>query len=513
MNVRRALISVSDKRGVVSFGKGLAALGIEILSTGGTRRVLAEAGVQVRAVSAATGQEEILGGRVKTLHPVIHGGILADRAAPSHVVELRKHGISPIDLVAVNLYPFREVAARPDATDEEVIEAIDIGGPTMVRAAAKNFQGVTAIIDPDDYPRVLAALEQDGEVSADLRLELARKAFRHTQAYDAAISAWFERRETGEPGLPHHLQLELEREIEPRYGENPHQGAAIYRSIGGPGLFHGFEQLQGKKLSYNNMLDAEAARRLVSVFSEPTVVILKHNTPCGVGRGETLTEAYERALACDPMSAFGSVIAVNRPADQALAEAMRGLFVEVVLAPSCDEDGAALFAEKRHLRVLTCPLDTGSSDGLELRSIDGGFLAQTPDKQADQPEEWSCTTQRQPTAAEESAMRFAWKVVRAVKSNAIVITNEQQTVGLGAGQMSRVDACRIAIQKAQLDVGGCVAASDAFFPFADGLQLLADAGVTAIVQPGGSKRDAEVVAAADAAGVAMWMTGRRHFRH
>jgi phosphoribosylaminoimidazolecarboxamide formyltransferase/IMP cyclohydrolase len=514
---RRALLSVSDKTGLVDFARGLVALGVEVLSTGGTLRHLVEAGVPVTAVSDVTGFPEILDGRVKTLHPRIHGGILADRGKPAHLAALAEHGIERVDVVAVNLYPFRETVRDPATTLEQGIEQIDIGGPAMVRGAAKNHAGVAVVVDPADYPVLLAALRDGGGAAPQaLRLALAAKAFAHTQAYDAAISRWLAARAEDDPAaaaFPSRLGVSLVRELLPRYGENPHQPAAVYRDEGGPGLLGGMRQLQGKQLSWNNVLDADAARRLVWLFAEPTVVIVKHNNPCGVGRGATLAEAYARALACDPVSAFGSIIAVNREADRPFVEAMSSLFVEVLVAPGYAPDAGAVLAPKENLRVLTCPPHAFHPGAIELRAVDGGYLAQEPDDAPEDPASWTCPTKRQPTAAERGALALAWNVTRHVKSNAIVLANEQQTVGIGAGQMSRVDSCRLAVEKAQLPVRGSVAGSDAFFPFRDGLDVLATAGVTAVVQPGGSKRDDELVAAADEHGIAMLITGRRHFKH
>ena len=524
--VRRALLSVYDKRGIVELASGLARLGIEIVSTGGTARHLEEAGVPVVSVSSVTGFPEILGGRVKSLHPRIHGGILANRQRSSDASELGEHGIVPIGLVAVNLYPFRDTVRRPDTAPEEAIEMIDIGGPAMLRAAAKNFDAVTPVVDPADYPQVLAVLERGEEPPEALRRRLAAKAFRHTQAYDAAIAAWLERLDRassdaprpGEAGFPAHLFLDLARELEPRYGENPHQPAAVYSTAGGAGIFGGFTQLQGKELSYNNLLDADAARRMAALFEEPAVVLVKHNNPCGVGRGDDLVEAYRRALATDPVSAFGSIVAVNRPAGRELAEAMTDLFVEVVAAPEFGPGAREAFAAKANLRLVECPpyRPAGGLEAAELRAIDGGFLAQAPDDEAEDEGSWACPTTRPPTAEERRALSFAWKVARHVKSNAIVVATADRTIGVGAGQMSRVDSCRLALDKAAqagLATAGAVAASDAFFPFPDGLEVLAAAGVTAVVQPGGSKRDADVIAAADEHDVAMLFTGRRHFKH
>jgi phosphoribosylaminoimidazolecarboxamide formyltransferase / IMP cyclohydrolase len=509
---RRALVSVFDKTGLEELARGLARLGIEMVSTGGTLKFLQEKGIPVTAVSDVTGFPEILDGRVKTLHPKVHGGILANRSEDAHLKALDQHGIDRIDLVVVNLYPFRETVAR-GASFADTVEMIDIGGPTMVRAAAKNAAGVAVVVDPEDYSRIVAALEEGrGVIPESLRRELAVKAFRHTASYDVAISEWLAAQGSGD-AFAEVKTLELRREMTLRYGENPHQGGAVYSVEGGPGVFGGFQALQGKELSWNNLLDADAARKMAGLFEEPAVVIVKHNNPCGIGRGADLAEAYRRAFACDPVSAFGSVIAVNRPADGALAEAMADLFVEVLLAPSYDEDARARFGAKKNLRVLECPLYRPHRNEVELRAIDGGFLAQPPDAFPDDPAGWTCLTKRQPTAEERRALELAWRVVRYVKSNAIVVTNGDQTVGIGAGQMSRVDSCRLAVEKAQLPVAGCVAASDAFFPFRDGLDVLAGAGITAVVQPGGSKRDDEIVAAADEAGMAMLFTGVRHFRH
>ena len=520
MTRRLALLSVSDKHGLIDFARGLAGAGFEIISTGGTQRALAEAGVAVRAVADVTGFPEILDGRVKTLHPRIHGGILADRSKDAHLVELEEHAIDPIELVVVNLYPFVRTASEPASTPAEIVEMIDIGGPCMVRAAAKNHAHVGVVVDPADYGEVLRAVEGGG-LDGALRRRLALKAFQHTQAYDAAIAAWLAPPADGADPYPARVELALERELVPRYGENPHQSAAVYRTAGGPGVLGGLRQLQGKELSWNNLLDADAARKLVALFAEPAVVIVKHNNPCGVGRGAHLVEAYGRALATDPVSAFGSIVALNRPADRAAAEAMRELFIEVLVAPGFEAGALEVFAAKKNLRLLECPLyapaagrppiELGAQP--ELRAVDGGFLAQMPDAGRDDSAGWTCPTRRQPTPEERRALEFAWDVARYVKSNAIVLANQDQTVGIGAGQMSRVDSCRIAIDKAQLPVAGSVAASDAFFPFRDGLDVLAAAGVSAVAQPGGSKRDDEVIAAADEHGIAMLFTGTRHFRH
>lgn len=514
LQARRALVSVYDKRGLEDLARGLSRLGIEIVSTGGTLKFLEDKNIPVTAVSGVTGFPEILDGRVKTLHPRIHGGILADRSVPGHLDQLREHGIDPIDLVVVNLYPFRETLAS-GASFEQTVEMIDIGGPAMVRAAAKNFGGVAVVVDPDDYPEVLAALEAgSGVVPPELRRRLAAKAFGHTQSYDAAVASWLGSAGSGtQEAFPARQAIEIERTLELRYGENPHQGGAVYSRTGGPGVLGGFRQLQGKELSWNNLLDADAARKIVALFDEPAVVIIKHNNPCGVGVGGDLVEAYRRALDTDPVSAFGSIIAVNRPADGGLAEAMADLFVEVLLAPGLDSAARERFGAKKNLRLLECPLYRPAAGDMELRPVDGGFLAQPPDAIPDDPSGWTCPTRRQPTEEERRALELAWKVCRYVKSNAIVVANGVQTVGIGAGQMSRVDSCRLAVEKARLPVAGTAAASDAFFPFRDGPDTLIAAGVKAIVQPGGSKRDDETIAACNDANVTLLFTGRRHFRH
>ncbi len=512
--VTRALLSVSDKRDLVELAGALVRAGVELVSTGGTRRHLEAAGLPVTGVSSVTGFPEILDGRVKTLHPKIHGAILADRERSEHLAALAEHDIARIDLVVVNLYPFTETAARTGSTPADVVEMIDIGGPAMVRAAAKNFGSVGVVVDPADYAEVTTALAEHGNtLPLALRRRLAGKAFAHTASYDAAIATWLAR--TGpEPGprFPDRLVLPLERVLEPRYGENPHQPSAVYRHAGGTGVLGGARRTQGKELSWNNLLDADAARRLVAEFTEPAVVIVKHNNPCGVGRGNDLSTAYRRAFACDPVSAFGSIVAVNRPLDVEFVDASRELFMEVLLAPQVEPAAEERLAEKKNLRLLIGP-GYRYSEEIELRGIDGGFLAQVADGADDDPANWSCPTRRQPDAEERRALAFAWKVARYVKSNAIVVANGDQTVGVGAGQMSRVDSCRLAIQKAQLPLAGTVAASDAFFPFRDGIDALAAAGVEAIVQPGGSKRDEEAIAAADEHAIAMLFTGRRHFRH
>ena len=512
----RALLSVSDKRGVVEFARDLAALGWELVSTGGTAETLRQAGLAVIPIERVTGFPEMMDGRVKTLHPKVHGGLLARRAHPGDRASLAEHGITPIDLVAVNLYPFRETVAKPGVTFEQAIEQIDIGGPSMLRSAAKNHQDVIVVVDPDDYPVVLAALKA-GEVGQGLRRELATKVFAHTAAYDAAIHGYLTK---NAPGWPERITLALDRRQELRYGENPHQPAALY-ATSEPGI-RDLQQLHGKELSFNNLLDLDAAVAAVAPWSRSSgsdavaCAIIKHTTPCGIALGRSPRDAYERALATDRTSAFGSVIAFNVAADRGAAEAMRDLFVEVVVAPAFADDALSVLREKKNLRVVRLP--GGDAAGWDYKRIRGGFLVQERARPAQAADEtsWKVVTQRPPTDAEWRDLRFAWAAVGVVKSNAILLAREQAAVGIGAGQMSRVDASFLAIHKARQqghDPAGTVLASDAFFPFADGVEEAARAGVAAIIQPGGSVKDAEVVAAADQAGVAMVFTGIRQFRH
>jgi len=520
----RALISVSDKTGLVDFAAGLIALGFELVSTGGTRRHLEAAGLAVTGVSEVTGFPEILDGRVKTLHPKIHGGILADRSQPAHTAALAEHGIQRFDLVVVNLYPFESTVEKPGIDEAQAIEMIDIGGPAMIRAAGKNFGSLAVLVDPRDYAGLLAELRaHGGTVSGVRRRRLAQKAFAHTAGYDATIAGWLRATQpthaaggaSSDPEelLPERLTLPLVRALTTRYGENPHQPAAVYRLAGGHGILGGMHQVQGKELSWNNLLDADAARKLVALFEDPAVVIVKHNNPCGVGRGSTQVEAYRRALECDPVSAFGSIVALNRPLTEELVAAFGDLFIEVLITSHAEAAARDRLAAKKNLRLLICPPYEPSRHEIELRGLDGGFLAQSPDAFPEDPAQWTCPTRRQPTPEELRALEFAWAVTRYTKSNAIVITDEERTLGIGAGQMSRVDSCRIAISKARSPLSGSVAGSDAFFPFRDGLDVLAAAGISAVVQPGGSKRDDEIIAAADEHIMAMLFTGQRHFRH
>jgi phosphoribosylaminoimidazolecarboxamide formyltransferase / IMP cyclohydrolase len=519
--VRRALISVSDKTGVVELAAGLVELGVEIVSTGGTARALAEAGVAVRAIEDFTDFPEMMDGRVKTLHPRLYAGLLAVRSNSSHLQAAAEHSIEPVDLVCVNLYPFEQTVARGDASDAEIVENIDIGGPTMIRAAAKNHAYAAVLVDPADYTPVLTELCQSGgRLTMATRERLAGKAYACTARYDAAISGWFAQR--AEEDFPAQRAYAYEKAAELRYGENPHQRAAYYAQVAAPThLLAGVNQLHGKELSFNNLLDLSSARELVEDFSEPACVIVKHNNPCGCALGRDATAAYQRAFACDPVSAFGGVIALNRPVDTACAQAISTQFVEVLLAPGFEPEALALLMQKKNVRLLELgdwPEPTG---GLEAKPVIGGLLVQDRDEVAETAEQMRVMGAKQPSEAEWQDMRFAWQVCRHVRSNAIVIAREGATIGIGAGQMSRVDAVRIAIEKAQAGKGedgpdhliGASLASDAFFPFADGPQLAIDAGVSAIIQQGGSVRDEEVVAAADTGGVAMVATGVRHFRH
>jgi phosphoribosylaminoimidazolecarboxamide formyltransferase/IMP cyclohydrolase len=523
MAVERALISVFDKAGIVEFAKRLAAARIEILSTGGTSKLLREGGVAVRDVSDFTGWPEMLGGRVKTLHPKVHGGLLFRRNHPEDQKQAAEHGIAPIDLVVVNLYPFEATAAKAGLTAEELIENIDIGGPTMLRSAAKNFESVTVVTDPADYERVAAELESSQETSLATRLELARKVFATTSRYDGMITTELERLSAAsghvalgeKPLLPERVHIALRRQQELRYGENPHQAAALYVPAGhAPAGLAAAKQLQGKELSYNNFVDLEAARSLAAEFRQPAAVIIKHNNPCGTAEREALLDAYRRALASDPVSAFGGVLAFNRVVDAATAEEVAKLFVECIAAPGFDEKAKAIFAAKKNLRLLELPAGGLEPEReLQLKRIFGGMLVQQPDLGEIQDTELRTVTKRVPTAEEMHTMRFAWKVSKHVKSNAIVFARDSATLGVGAGQMSRVDSVKLAVMKAQAPLQGSVVASDAFFPFPDGVEEAAKAGATAVIQPGGSVRDNDVIAAADRLGLAMVFTGMRHFLH
>jgi len=555
----RALISVTDKAGIVELGRGLAARGFELVSTGGTARALAEAGLPVTGVSELTGFPEMMDGRVKTLHPNVHAGILARRDHPDDMEAIARLGIQPIDVVVVNLYPFAETARKPGAGFADLVEQIDIGGPSMVRAAAKNFGDVLIVVLPADYPRLLAAIDQGPTLA--FRYELMVKAFAHTAEYDAAIAATLlqarvdggrvERRERMEPlqfqptlELPDRVDMSLEKLRDLRYGENPHQKAAWYRHAAGTTFnppsgasgssramydpthaVSGFSRtaiLQGKELSYTNLLDLDAAARIALEFTEPAAVVVKHTNPCGVATGDSPADAYVRARDADSLAAFGGIVGLNRPIDVPTAEAIVSTFIEAVIAPAVDDAAREVLARKANMRVVTAGFDALTA-AVDLRSILGAVLMQERDRVIEAHQRWSASapidgvrvvTKRPPTAAEWDALRFAWRVCAHVKSNAVIFTDARRTLAIGAGQMSRVDAVNVAVMKAQArSLAGSVAASDAFFPFRDGLDAVAKAGATAVVQPGGSVRDAEVIGAADEHGLAMVFTGRRHFRH
>ncbi len=519
--VARALLSVSDKSGLAEFASGLVRLGIALLSTGGTARALADAGLPVVEIGDYTGFPEMLDGRVKTLHPKVHGGILARRDDDGHRAALEKHSIPTIDLVVVNLYPFRETVAKPGCTLEDAIENIDIGGPAMVRSAAKNWRDVGVVVDPSDYAALLSELEAHGAVlSTGTRFGLARKAFSHTAAYDGAISNWLTAH--GPDGsvetFPERFNLQAAKLFDLRYGENPHQHAAFYRDerpvAGGIATCR---QLQGKELSYNNIADGDAAWECAKSFAEPACVIVKHANPCGVAISASLVDAYRNAFATDPTSAFGGVIAFNRPVDGATLEAVAAQFVEVLIAPAYTSDALAAIAQKKNVRVLEVPLpEVPSAAAIDWKRVGGGMLVQTADARDVLPSELKVVTKRAPTPEQQADLAFAWRVAKFVKSNAIVYCSQGRTLGIGAGQMSRVDSTRIAAMKAKhanLSLAGSVVASDAFFPFRDGLDVVADNGAVAVIEPGGSVRDDEVIAAADERGIAMVFTGVRHFRH
>jgi phosphoribosylaminoimidazolecarboxamide formyltransferase/IMP cyclohydrolase len=515
--IQRAIVSVSDKRGLVELARALAGHGVEILSTGGTAKELAAAGVATTPVAGYTGAPEILGGRVKTLHPRIHGGLLG-RPTGEHEAEMRAHDIPPIDLVVVNLYPFRETVARPGVSFEDAVENIDIGGPSMLRSAAKNHERVTVVVDPDDYPALIAELQASGgETSPATRFRLARKVFAHTSAYDGAIAAYLT--SFDEPGgeraaFPEILTIQGRRERALRYGENPHQAAAFYAVDGDAPSLARAGVLQGKELSYNNLLDLDAALQAVLDLDGPAAVIIKHNNPCGAATDEAgVAAAYRKARETDPVSAFGGIVAVNRVVGAELARDLSETFLECVIAPDYDDAAREILGKKKNLRLLAIGSVERPRPGLSVRGVSGGLLVQTRDSGLVSARDARVVTRRAPTEVELAALDFAWRVGKHVKSNAIVLARAGQTVGIGAGQMSRVDSVKLAVMKAQLPVAGTVCASDAFFPFRDGVDALAEAGVTAVMQPGGSVRDEEVIAAADERGLAMLFSGMRHFRH
>ncbi len=516
--IKQALISVSDKTGIVDFARALKQYGVNILSTGGTAKLLVEEGVEVTEVADYTGYPEMLNGRVKTLHPKIHGGLLGRRDIPEHVEKMKEHGIDPIDMVVVNLYPFEETIAKEGCSLEDAIENIDIGGPTMLRAAAKNHRDVTVVIDSDDYARVLSEMESaKGAVSRETNFALAKKVFQHTARYDGAITNYLtslgeeERQE-----FPDVLNLQYQKTQEMRYGENPHQAAAFYKEadIEEPCISNA-TQLQGKELSFNNIADLNSAIEVAKEFSDMAAVIIKHNNPCGVAtNGGSLVDAYKMARECDPVSAFGGVLGFNRIVDEATAAEIASTFVEAVIAPGFDEKALEIFKEKKNVRLLQVPiLSPCHQTGYDIKKVVGGLLVQSRDLATIDVQDLKVASKRQPTEEELKALAFAWKICKHVKSNAIIYAHGDRTVGIGAGQMSRVDSSKIAILKAQSPVKGTVMASDAFFPFRDGIDAAAEAGATAVIQPGGSIRDDEVIAAADEHGMAMLFTGIRHFKH
>lgn len=523
--ISTALISVFDKTGIVEFAQALARLGVTIISTGGTAHTLREHGLNVRDVSDITGFPEMLDGRVKTLHPRIHGGILAIRSNETHRQQVKQHEIPWIDLVVVNLYPFQQTAAKPEAAPEEVIENIDIGGPTLIRAAAKNFQDVAVVVDPGDYESLIKELQETkGHIRLETRLALARKAFAHTASYDAAIADYFAtrlaldsstQRLRLEPAatMPNRHTVTLTKRQQLRYGENPHQQAALYTLSDETGGVAMAEQLQGKELSFNNFLDLDAAWNLASEFADPVCVIIKHTNPCGVATADSLLEAYRKAHATDPVSAFGGILAFNRSVDGQTASEVAQVFVEAIIAPDYDDAARQILSSKKNLRLMRMRQAQHPADGLDWKRITGGILLQTRDVHPLRREDLKVVTNRQPTEDEIEALMFAWTVCKYVKSNAIVFARRGQLVGVGAGQMSRVDSVKLAAMKAVLPLKGTVVASDAFFPFRDGLDEAAKSGATAIIQPGGSIRDEEVIAAANEHNLAMVFTGIRHFRH
>ena len=515
--IRRAVLSVTDKTGIVNFARALSGMNVELISTGGTARLLRESGIPVKDISELTGFPEMLDGRVKTLHPKVHGGILHRRGNPSHRTTVAEHGIQPIDMVVVNLYAFEKTAAKPGVQLDELIENVDIGGPSMIRSAAKNFQDVAVVTSPAAYDAITEEMSKaSGQLSAATKWRLAQKAFATTAAYDSAIASTLERVSLNgdlavqsQSAFPQTLHLHCNKVMDLRYGENPHQKAAMYSDGSGKGVANA-GQLQGKQLSYNNIIDLQAAWDLAQEFEEPVCAIIKHTNPCGTATGKTLTEAYKKALECDPVSAFGGVVGVNRVVDGEVAEEMAKLFLEAIAAPGFDDAAKTKLASKKNLRLVV--IDNVQQQWV-LKNISGGILVQDVDARQLDNSEVKVVTKRQPTPPEREGLLFAWKVCKHVKSNAILYARNGQTVGVGAGQMSRVDSCRIGAMKAVLPLKGTVAASDAFFPFPDGVEEIAKVGTTAIIQPGGSVRDQEVIEAADRFGLAMIFTGVRHFRH
>ncbi|OKL36118.1 bifunctional phosphoribosylaminoimidazolecarboxamide formyltransferase/IMP cyclohydrolase [Domibacillus mangrovi] len=509
---KRALISVSDKSGVAEFAREIAALGYEIVSTGGTKKMLSEAGVPVKGVTDVTGFPEILEGRVKTLNPYIHGGLLAKHGEADHQKQLEEHNIHPIDIVCVNLYPFQQTISKPDVTTEAAIENIDIGGPAMLRASAKNHEYVTVIVDSSDYDEVLAELKGAGQTTLETRRKLAAKVFRHTAAYDAMIAGFM----TDLAGVenPEKLTVTYELKQSLRYGENPHQQAAFYaQPLGSSFSVARAEQLHGKELSYNNIRDTDAALQIVKEFNEPAAVAVKHMNPCGVGAGLTIEEAYSRAYEADPTSIFGGIVALNRPVSKELAEKLHEIFLEIVIAPSFDQEAIDILSKKKNIRLLTLDFANGKKGEKVLTSVEGGLLSQDLDELSLADADVKVVTKREPTEEEWTALKLGWKVVKHVKSNAIVVTDDKMTLGVGAGQMNRVGAAKIALEQAGEKAKGAALASDAFFPMDDTVEAAAKAGITAIIQPGGSIKDEDSIKKADEYGIAMVLTGIRHFKH
>lgn len=509
---KRALISVSDKNGITEFAKQLSELGFEIISTGGTKKTLQDNGIPVIGVSDVTGFPEILAGRVKTLNPMIHGGLLAKFSEESHLEQLAEHKIEPIHVVCVNLYPFQQTIAKPDVTVEDAIENIDIGGPTMLRASAKNHEYVTVVVDPSDYNVVIDELKNTGDVQKETRRKLAAKVFRHTAAYDAMIAEYMT--DLAKEETPEKLTVTYELKQSLRYGENPHQTAAFYRKpLGSVFSVANATQLHGKELSYNNINDADAALQIVKEFKEPAAVAVKHMNPCGVGTGETTFDAFSKAFAADPVSIFGGIIALNREVDKMTAEKLHEIFLEIIIAPSFTEEALDILTGKKNLRLLTIPFDQEQKVEMKLTSIEGGMLVQEQDRYSFDDATISVPTKREPTEEEWQALKLGWKVVKHVKSNAIVVNNKDMTLGIGAGQMNRVGAAKIALEQAGAKAEGAVLASDAFFPMDDTVEAAAKAGITAIIQPGGSIRDEDSIKKANEYGIAMVFTGVRHFKH
>lgn len=508
---KRALISVSNKDNIVPFAKELESLDYEIISTGGTLKLLQDEGVDAVAVDSVTGFPEILDGRVKTLHPMIHGGLLAKRNDKSHQEQLQKNDITPIDLVIVNLYPFKETLAKDGVTDEEIIENIDIGGPTMLRAAAKNFADVAVIVDPEDYDQIIESLKQ-GEIDIDMRRDLAAKVFRHTANYDATIAGYFNKQTDAQ--FPENLTFTYEKVQELRYGENPHQQAAFYKdaNVKGVSLANG-EQLHGKELSYNNIQDANAALEIVSEYEKPAAVAVKHMNPCGIGLADDISGAFNRTYEADPISIFGGIIACNREIDETTAKQMSEIFLEIVIAPNFTDEALAILTEKKNIRLIKMDVNDEEATALELKSVKGGLLIQTNDDGKVTAKDLETVTERKPTAEEIENLLFAWNAVKHVKSNAIVLAKDNQTIGIGAGQMNRIGAANIAIEQAGDKAEGAVLASDAFFPMPDTVEAAAKAGVTAVIQPGGSKRDQDSIDVCNEYGIAMVTTNMRHFKH